>query len=159
MEQWRWLPRAMGRANRVNHRTTQQDVKQIVDEVLAVGDEVIVMAGPCSVESEAQILECLRSIGKQTKDDEFNCGGCHSDPMPQANLSLKDGDVYARLLGREEGILVGISSGAALYAALQVAAREENRGKLIVTIIPSFGERYLNTDLMAPYRYEGSDEV
>jgi len=57
----------------------------------------------------------------------------------------EDAGEHARRLGREEGILVGISAGAALSAALQVAAREESRDKLIVVIIPSFGERYLST--------------
>ena len=64
-------------------------------------------------------------------------------------IRVKNEDAFntARLMARTEGLLVGISSGAATWAALEVAHREENKGKLIVVIIPSFGERYLSTDL------------
>jgi len=64
-------------------------------------------------------------------------------------VTNEDAMKTARRMAVEDGLLVGISSGAAAWAAMRVASRTENRGKLVVVIIPSFGERYLSTPLYA----------
>ncbi len=66
-------------------------------------------------------------------------------------ISVADNDAFetGRLIGRKEGVLVGISSGAAVYAAIQLAKRPENKGKNIVVLLPDTGDRYLSTPLFA----------
>lgn len=66
-------------------------------------------------------------------------------------VSNEDAGLYARRLAREEGIFVGISSGAAMWAALEVAKRKESEGKTIVAVLPDTGERYLSTWLFQEF--------
>ena len=66
-------------------------------------------------------------------------------------ITVEDEQAFSMgaLIGKQEGILVGISSGAALYAAIEVAQREENKGKTVVVILPDSGDRYLSTEMFA----------
>jgi cysteine synthase A len=83
------------------------------------------------------------------KDDKGN-------PLIKESIPVANDDAFAmaRRLAKEEGILCGISSGANVWAAIQVAKRPENKGKLIVTFAPSTGERYLSTPLAAEAKAE-----
>ena len=78
------------------------------------------------------------------------------NPLIKESILVANDDAFAmaRRLAKEEGILCGISSGANVWAAIQVARRPENKGKLIVTIAPSTGERYLSTPLAAEAKAE-----
>ena len=87
----------------------------------------------------------IQGIGAGFVPDNLNTGIC--DEI--LTVSDEDAFAYGRRLGRQEGILAGISSGAAVWAAAELAKRPENRGKTIVALLPDTGERYLSTLMFA----------
>lgn len=87
----------------------------------------------------------IQGIGAGFVPDVLDTG-VYDEILPVEN---EDAFAFGKEIGRSEGVLVGISSGAALYAAVELAKREENAGKTIVALLPDTGDRYLSTPLFA----------
>ena len=87
----------------------------------------------------------IQGIGAGFVPDVLNTG-VYDEIIPVSN---ENAFATGKLIGRSEGVLVGISSGAALWAAIQLAKRPENKGKTIVALLPDTGDRYLSTPLFA----------
>jgi len=118
-----------------------------------------VLAGGTAAPHLIQVLTCL------IPHSEWFCQGIGAGFVPKVyDPTVVNGGIehvtgpeaieYSRRMAREEGILCGISSGAAVLAALRVAARPEFSGKVIVCILPDSGERYLTTALFNKFRVE-----
>lgn len=152
----------------IHRRTTAQEIWNDTD-----GEVDIVVAGVGTGGTITGIAEALkerkpslRAVGVEPAGSPVLAGGqagphdiqgigagfvpaVFNPQVVDETLPVSDRDAFemARRLVREEGLLVGISSGAAAHAAVEIACRPENEGKLIVTILPDTGERYLSTPL------------
>jgi len=158
----------------IHRRTTAEEIWRDTDgkaDILVAGvgtggtitgvGEVIKQRKPSfrcvAVEPQDSPVIAQRLAGEPLKPGPHKIQGIGAGFIPEilnldvidevVHVSNEDAFAWARRAAREEGILCGISSGAALCAADRVARREENRGKLIVVVLPSAGERYISTPL------------
>ncbi|GAB3050034.1 cysteine synthase A [Sediminivirga luteola] len=156
----------------VHRRTTAKEILDDTGGELSAFVSGIGTGG--TITGVGQVLKehdsSIQVIAVEPADSPLLAGGQPGGHMIQgigANFvpEILDTDIYdevigvtnddafakARQLAKDEGILVGISSGAALTAALEIAARPEHQGKRVVVVLPDFGERYLSTPLFAEY--------